>query len=93
MTVHDCRQAGHEWLEDATNEPYRRHRARDREASVSCTCRHCALSAELPGYGAFTAPPGPHPIDRTVPAPFMKVLDAAVKQAPKNAGPDEGDRH
>jgi hypothetical protein len=82
MTAHDCAQQGHVWLEDDGNVPYRRHRARA-VASVSCTCQHCGLSAELPGHGAFTAPPGPHPVDHKIPAPFLKVLDAAVKAAPE----------
>ncbi len=89
--THDCAHAGHVWLE-ADGQPYRRHRGR-KEANVSCTCQHCGLTAELPAHGAFTAPPGPHPVDHRIPAPFMKVLDAAVKAAPKDFGPDEGNSH
>lgn len=85
MSAHDCAQQGHVWLE-ANGQPYRRHRGR-KEASVTCACQHCGLPAELPGYGAFTAPPGPHPVDHTIPAPFMAVLDRAVTAAAKDTGP------
>lgn len=86
MSAHDCAQQGHVWLEDASNLPYRRHRGR-KEASVPCTCQHCMLSANLPGYGAFTAPPGPHPVDHRIPAPFKTVIDRAVAAAAHDPGP------
>ena len=90
--THDCAHAGHVWIE-ADGQPYRRHRGRKEGSVVSCTCEHCGTTKDLPGHGAFTAPPGPHPVDHQIPAPFMTVLDRAVAAAPKDTGPDENDRH
>ncbi len=89
--THDCAHVGHVWLE-ANGQPYRRHRNRP-VGDIPVTCQHCGEKREAPGHGAFTAPPGPHVIDKQIPAPFLKVLDAAVKAAPKNIGPAPADSH
>lgn len=86
--LHDCTHHGHVWLEtDGT--PYTRHRGRN-HATVSVTCTHCHATATLKTHGAFTASKGPHTIDSTIPAPFMKVVDRALINAgkkPADSGP------
>lgn len=83
-TAHDCAHRGHVWLEGsgANAHPYVRHRGR-KSATVTVRCQHCGKHAKLQAHGAFTAPPGPHPVVHRIPPGVLKAMDRAL-------GVDEG---
>lgn len=94
MTNHDCTQQGHFWCEGPRPEnPEGPHgpaysRRRDREKGlVDVYCVACPATAQLEGHAKYSGPRGSLPVDHSIPAPFMEVVERALAEAAANSGP------